>query len=290
MVVFFYSAFSVFGILLIKPLFGLDAINDLSVLTDAHPDANIVHALKFLQVFISVGMFMMPAWFFPKALQLDSTSFLKIKAGFTIKDISFGLGLMIISTPLISWLIYINQSITFPASMAEIEQRLRSAEDAAAQLTNVFIKANSLNGLWLNVIVIALVPAFCEELLFRSTLQQFLMICFNNKHVAVWFTAVLFSSFHMQFFGFLPRLLLGVFLGYMFAYTGSLWVSVIAHFVNNLLALLAGYFKWNEGTIDFLKEDYVFPVYINVLSFILCLGIIYLMHVNQKKEEQTYGS
>ena len=288
MVVFFYSAFSVFGILLLKPVFGLDVLKDFSFLANIATDPKVLDAAKFLQVFSSMGL-IAAAWFFPKALQLDSKSFLKINSGFTLRDISFGLGLIVISAPLISWLIYINGNITFPASIAEIEHQLRSAEDAAAQLTQVFIKADSFNGLLLNIFVVALVPAFCEELLFRGALQQFLNVCFKNKHVAVWSTAIIFSAFHMQFFGFLPRLTLGVFLGYMFAYSGSLWVSVTAHFVNNLLALLAGYYKWNEGTIDYLKEDYVFPVYINVLSFILCIGIIYLMHISQKKEKQTYA-
>ncbi|MEI6594256.1 MAG: type II CAAX endopeptidase family protein [Bacteroidota bacterium] len=288
MVVFFYSAFSVFGMLFLKPLFGIDVMKDFSILSNISTDPKVLNAAKFLQVFISIGLFVVPAWFFPKAIQQDSATFLNIKSRFTFKDISFGLALMIISTPLISWLIYFNGSITFPDSMASIEHLLRAAEDSAAQLTQAFIKTDSFGGLLINIIVVALIPAFCEELLFRGALQQFFVMCFKNKHVAVWTTAIIFSAFHMQFFGFLPRLTLGVFLGYMFAYSGSLWVSVIAHFINNLLALLASYYKWNEGAIDFLKEDYIFPAYINVLSFILCVGIIYLMHFYQKKEEQIY--
>lgn len=287
MVIFFYFSFSVFGILLLKPLFGLDVMSDFSILTNISTDPKILNAAKFLQVFSQIGMFV-PAWFFPKAIQQDSATFLKTKSGFTIKDISFALALIIISTPLISWLVYANESITFPASMADIEHQLRLAEDAAAQLTQAFIKTDSFNGLLLNIFVVALVPAICEEILFRGAMQQFFVMCFKNKHFAVWITATIFSAFHMQFFGFLPRLILGVFLGYMFAYSGSLWVSVIAHFLNNLIALLASFYKWNEGTIDFLKEDFVFPVYINVLSFILCIGIIYLMYKNQKKEELIY--
>ena len=288
MIVFFYSVFSVFGILLLKPVFGIDVMQDISILTNFSSDPKVLNATKFLQVFISIGLFIVPAWFFPKAIQQDSASFLKVNSGFTFKDISFGIALMILSTPLISWLIYINGSVTFPASMAEIEHQLRLAEDAATQLSNAFIKADSFPVFLLNVMVVALIPALCEELLFRGAIQQFFTFCFRNKHFSVWITAIIFSAFHMQFFGFLPRLVLGVFLGYMFAYSGSIWVSVIAHFFNNLMALLASYYKWNDGAIEFLKEDYVFPVYINVLSFILCIGIIYLMHINQKKEEEIY--
>lgn len=288
MVVFFYSTFSVFGILLLKPLFGIDVMGDLTILTNFTTDPKVLNATKFLQVFMSIGIFIIPAWFFPKAIQQDSAKFLKVTSIFSIKDLLLGVSLMIISTPLIAWLIYANESITFPTSMAELEHKLRLAETSAAQLTTAFVKADSFYGFLLNVFVVALIPALCEELLFRGTLQQFFVMCFKNKHVAVWTTAVLFSAFHMQFFGFLPRLALGVFLGYMFVYSGSLWLSVIAHFINNLIALLASYYKWNEGSIDFLKEDFVFPVYINVLSFILCIGIVYLMHKNQKKEEVFY--
>jgi uncharacterized protein len=288
MIVFFYSVFSVFGILLLKPLFGIDVMQDISILANFTTDPKVLNATKFLQVFISIGLFIVPAWFFPKAIQQDSASFLKVNSGFTFKDISFGLALMILSTPLISWLIYFNGSVTFPASMAEIEHQLRLAEEAASQLSNAFVKSDSFPVFLINVLVVALIPAICEELLFRGAIQQFFTFCFRNKHFSVWITAIIFSAFHMQFFGFLPRLVLGVFLGYMFAYSGTIWVSVIAHFFNNLMALLASYYKWNEGTIEFLKEDYVFPVYINVLSFILCIGIIYLMHINQKKEEEIY--
>jgi membrane protease YdiL (CAAX protease family) len=287
MVVFFYSIFSIAGILLYKPLFGIDVLSDLSVLSNYTANPNALRAAKFLQVFISIGAFIIPAWFFPKALQQYPQSFLRVNAGFGIRDLGLGLGLMIISSPLISWLIYVNQNVHLPESMSALESRLKAAEDAAAQLTDAFTRTDSVGGLLVNIFVVALVPAICEELLFRGALLQFVRICFKNKHAAVWSSAIIFSAFHMQFFGFLPRLTLGVFLGYMFVYSRSIWVPVIAHFYNNLLALFASYFKWNEGAVDILKEDYVFPAYITILSFVLCAGILWLMHRYEKNEEIT---
>lgn len=278
------SVFYGLGIFLCKPLFGIDVLSDPGILLNYANNPEALNAVKFLQVFASIGIFIVPAWYFPKAIQQNSTSFLQISSPFAVKDLALGIGVLIISTPLISWLVYANESIAFPASMAQLEQQLKAAEAAAQELTQAFIKTDSISGLVLNMFIVALVPAICEELLFRGTLQQFVALCFRNRYIAVWITAVVFSAFHGQFYGFLPRVALGALLGYMFIYSGSLWVSVIAHFINNALALLANYYHWNDGANEILKEGYVFPVYINVLSFVACIGIVYLMHVNRKKK------
>ena len=88
----------------------------------------------------------------------------------------------------------------------------------------------------------AILPAVGEELLFRGLLQQKLFSCFKNIHISIWITAFLFSALHLQFFGFFPRFLLGALLGYMFYWSGSLWLPIIAHFTNNALALLMSFF------------------------------------------------
>lgn len=284
MVLFFMSVFYGIGITICKYLFDVDIMADPSILYNYNSNPDVLKAVKFLQVFSSIGLFVIPAWYFPKAIQQDSKTFLQITSGFSLKNIGLGIGILIISTPFISWLVYANESIVFPASLAQLEQQLKTAELTAQQLTQAFIKTDSFAGLMINMIIVALVPAICEELLFRGALQQFIAFCFRNRHAAVWSTALIFSAFHGQFYGFFPRLILGAMLGYMFIYSGSLWVSVIVHFINNALALLANYYKWNEGTIDFLKEDYVFPVYVNVLSFALSVGAIYLMYLYRKKK------
>jgi membrane protease YdiL (CAAX protease family) len=289
MILFFMSVFYGVGMLLCKPLFGIDVLSDVSVLYTYTNNPEALQAVKFLQVMASIGMFIIPAWYFPKALQQNPKPFLQVDSGFTINDLLLGIGAMVISTPLIAWLVYINEGVKLPESMAALEQQLRASEELARQLTEAFIKADSFPVLLVNMFIVALLPAVCEELLFRGALQQFMLYCFKYKHFAVWFTAVVFSAFHGQFYGFLPRMVLGALLGYMFLYSGSLWVSVIVHFINNALALLANYYHWNEGATEIFKEGYVFPVYINILSFILSIGLVYLMKKNQHKKTWYNG-
>jgi len=96
--------------------------------------------------------------------------------------------------------------------------------------------------------VIALLAALSEELFFRGILQKVLIECIHNKHIGVWLAAIIFSAFHMQFFGFLPRMLMGVYLGYLFLWSGSLWPGIFAHFLNNGMAVFIVWLA-NRGAI-----------------------------------------
>ena len=289
MVLSFYSLFAVIGFLILKPIFGINVMNDFSILSNFENNATVINALKFLQGIIPIGAFIVPALYFPKAIQQDSKSFLQINT--SVKPIFFlyALAIIIFSMPFISMLIDMNKNISFPTFLSGLENSLRADEEIASKLTKAFLSTDSTAGFLINILVIALIPAICEEFLFRGTLQQFITLCFKNKHIAVWTAAVLFSAFHMQFFGFLPRLILGVFLGYLFAYSGSIWPSVVAHFINNALSLSAEHFKFNESGIDFLKDDFVFPWYLNLLSVVLSCTIIYFMHLHQSRKINYNG-
>ena len=116
---------------------------------------------------------------------------------------------------------------------------------AAAALTERFLQADNFGVLLINIALMALLPAMAEELSFRGTLQQIL----GNKHIAIWVTAIIFSAIHMQFYGFIPRMLIGALLGYMFVWTGSLWIPVLMHFTNNGLAVLA-FYLFDERAVD----------------------------------------
>jgi hypothetical protein len=90
--------------------------------------------------------------------------------------------------------------------------------------------------------LIAIIPAIGEELLFRGVLQRIFTEWFKSAHWGIWISAFLFSAIHMQFFGFLPRMFLGLFFGYLLEATGSLWIPILAHFINNLTGVLLSFF------------------------------------------------
>ncbi len=185
------------------------------------------------------------------------------------------IGIMLCAIPAINLLADLNNRIIFPACMAGLEQQLRAMEEAASVLTERFLQADNLGGLLINIGLMALLPALSEELSFRGTLQQ---VITNHKsqitnHVAVWLTAIIFSAIHMQFFGFIPRMLMGAMFGYIFLWSGSLWIPIIMHFTNNSLAVIAYYTFGQNSSADTIGTGTTW--WLGVLSLILTsLGLL----------------
>lgn len=132
----------------------------------------------------------------------------------------------------------INRSVSFPESMASIENTLRKVQEANEQFVLNLICNSHSGHLWILIIVVALLPAVFEEWFFRGSLQKFLTKKFEKKWIAIVITAVVFSVFHGEFFSLMPRILLGLVLGYVYFYTQNLWYPIIIHFVNNLASIV----------------------------------------------------
>jgi membrane protease YdiL (CAAX protease family) len=158
--------------------------------------------------------------------------------------ISFAL--MPVALPLVNWLAGINEGLVFP--VAAVHDWMRASEDEAQKLTEAFLHMPTVWHLVFNLLMFGVVPAVGEELIFRRLIQRSLAQRLGNVHVAVWVSAALFSAIHMQFFGFVPRLMLGAGLGYLFAFGGRLAYPVVAHFVNNAMAVVLVYGQ-ADGTI-----------------------------------------
>jgi predicted HTH transcriptional regulator len=156
-------------------------------------------------------------------------------------------------------------------------------------LTEAFLKMETPGELIGNLIMIGLLPAIGEELFFRGILQRIFVDWSKSKHWGVWITAIIFSAVHMQFLGFVPRLLLGALLGYLYVWSGSLWLPIIAHFVNNAAAVILTYIYSNDiisinpnniGTDD----ENILPVVISALLCVFLLTIIYRGEKNAEAE------
>lgn len=279
--VFMYT-FALLGLFLSYLLFGINVFTDPTWLNDlSNPD--VIKTLQLSQTLSSLGAFMIPALYFPKSIGLQPMTFLRAEGNIKPKYILAGLLLLVLSSPFISWLVYANQQVTLPSSFSAWEAKLKAAEETAARLTKAFTTADSFGGLWLNLVVVALVPAVCEEFLFRGALMRFIMLCFRNRHFAVILSAVLFSAVHGQFYGFIPRMVLGILLGYIALGSSSLWPSVIVHFVNNAIATIGMYYQWDTNGPEIFKTEYVFPVYVNVLSALATAALVYWFIAAWKK-------
>lgn len=156
-----------------------------------------------------------------------------------------------VSYPAIAVIAQWNEQIVLPDSLTGVENWMRQMEDAAKDVTDLFLSGETLSDLFLNLLIIAAAAAFVEELFFRGALQQLIEKWLRNGHVAVWTAAFIFSAIHLQFYGFFPRLIMGAVLGYLFLYSRNLWIPMLYHFVNNAAVVVITYF-WGES--NFLEQ------------------------------------
>ena len=157
----------------------------------------------------------------------------------------------IVALPAASVMAKWNDGMVFPAALSGLEAKFREMEDSARAVTDSFLSGNSIGDLLINVAIVGVAAAVVEEVFFRGGLQQLLSKWFGNGHVAVWITAFIFSVIHLQFYGFIPRLFMGVILGYLFYYSRNLWVPIFYHLVNNALIVIINFF-WGET--QFMKN------------------------------------
>ncbi len=162
--------------------------------------------------------------------------------------------ILLVGMPFISLLSQINQMLVFPDWLSGVEQWMQSSEESAKATTELLLKGTSAWDYLGNILFIGVFAAVAEEVFFRGVLQQLLIKLFKNIHSGVWMGAFIFSMMHMQFYGFLPRIILGAMLGYLFAYSKNLWIPIIVHFLNNLLVVTFNFF-FKESTIyQYLEE------------------------------------
>ena len=208
-------------------------------------------SLKWLQFVQTVATFLIPPVLCAWLWDADRRPFAWLKMDKRVDGSLFALAvaIMICAVPAINLLADLNSRIALPESMAAWEAKMKSMEAAAAALTERFLQVDNLGGLIINLGLMAFLPALSEELSFRGTLQQLIAKSQElraKSHMAIWITAIIFSAIHMQFYGFIPRMLMGAMFGYVFVWTGSLWVPIVMHFTNNALAVIVYYIVANS--------------------------------------------
>jgi membrane protease YdiL (CAAX protease family) len=199
--------------------------------------------LVLLSAFYSLfGFLIIPFLYLSLVKREDSVKFLipEKKIRFTPSLLSVILVFALL--PVTALLIKINQEITFPIWLSELESYFRKGEEDAARLTSVLLSFRNVDDVFIAIVVMAIIPGIVEELFFRGIIQSQLQVILKNVHYAIWFAAFLFSFFHFQFYGLVPRLMLGSLLGYIFLWTKNIWYACLAHVVNNLLSILGAYY------------------------------------------------
>lgn len=209
--------------------------------------ADGINLMRLNQAAGAIGLFILPSITFPHFLGQPTAEFLKTDKNPKILLLLFLAAYILMQLPWINVLSAWNNSLEWGGAFEEMYRMMREKEDAAALMIEKLLTMPDWINLVFTLVVVALIPALGEELLFRGNVQTILSQRFGT-HVGIWITAFIFSFIHFQFFGFFPRLFLGALLGYVFYFTGSLWYAIAVHFTNNAGAVLA-YYAFQHGII-----------------------------------------
>lgn len=236
------------GLLIAVPIFGGDIFDKLSMVSNPST-VEMINFSKYLQLVSQLGFFIVPSLIFAFLVNKKISQYLKINVNISGFTLVLTIALTFLGMPFINWLAELNSGLQLPESMKSIEEWMKTTEENAKVLVEKFLEVETIGGLLINIFIIAIIPAIGEEFLFRGVLQRLFHDWSKNIHIAVFVTGFLFSFIHFQFYGFLPRMLLGVIFGYLFAWSGSLWIPIAAHFVTNAFAVIAFYLL-NKGLIE----------------------------------------
>jgi len=269
--------FSIIGLLAGMLFYGKGFSSFLSMISQPESSADRVF-LYFFQFINQLGTLFLPPLLFAFLFSSNSKQYLKLnRAPLAAVILLAGISIYTI-LPFVNWLTEINKQMVFPQALTGIGDWMKAKEMQADQMTNFFLRVKSPAGLAVNLFVIALIPALGEELLFRGLLQRLLNEWTRSIPAGVILTAFIFSAIHLQFFGFLPRFLLGLMLGIMLEITQSLWVPMVAHFVNNATLVILFYLHYN-GFIAIKMENFgsSHSYLVIFLSLLVTSGLFYWM-------------
>ncbi len=187
---------------------------------------------------------------------------------------------VVVNSPIGEW----NQQIKLPAFLSSVEAALQAMEEKMKVITEFLIEFDSFGAFLVGIIVIAVIPAIGEELVFRGLIQNHLFRITKNIHVAIWVAAFIFGAIHMQFYGLSPRMMLGVLFGYLYYFSGKLSYAMLAHFFNNGIAVVAVYMH-QLGKIDYdIDSEESILWYQVLISAIVLILLLFAFQRNVKKE------
>lgn len=219
--------------------------------------------------------FCIPAWFTARFSTDHPWRFLGIIESVTIRPFLGVLIVYVLALPAMNQLIEWNQSIHLPEWASGMESMLRDLEEEANDATGKMLQIDTPWELISTIFVVGIVTGFSEELFFRGTLQKIFMQSKILPWCAIWATAFIFSAMHFQFFGFIPRLIMGAFFGYVFMWSGSLWPAVFAHALNNSLVVVSAYISGGDlgSGIDSFGVSAIDEFPVTALFSILATGL-----------------
>ncbi|GGK74504.1 lysostaphin resistance A-like protein [Rufibacter glacialis] len=271
------------GMLLVKVVFGygLMEITNMLARPADYPDSRsalvlfqgVVHlvgftgaSLAFLRIYVpGAALYLSPRPTVPFYLLLGSAV------------------LLLVIMPAASWVVHWNANVDFPAFLEAFERWARAKEDALRELTLELTKINTVPQLLLGLVVFAVLPAIGEELVFRGIVQQELERWWKNPHLAIWGAAIIFGVIHMQFYGVVPRIMLGLLFGYLYWWSGNIWVPIIGHFMNNGFMVLMMFLAQRQAVTINVESTEPESWTMSLVSLGLSIALLYSLYAGFRR-------
>lgn len=243
-----------------------------------------VQAIRILQLVSTFFIFFLPAYFTALIVQKKPMKFLGFNKYFSPRQVLLAIGIMLVSLPLVGALSELNKIIPVPASYAKFFQEL---EDTYEKQVEVLSRITGFKDYLISLLVMALGPAIFEETFFRGGMQNLLQRWTLKPWLAIAITSIVFSAIHFSYYGFIPRVALGVVLGLLYYYSGSIWLAIAGHFFNNALVVTQIYYLTRQGksVADAMNESY--PIWIGAIALVVVAGLFFVYRNISEKDRRA---
>lgn len=277
----------IIGVFVLTAIWGnADILNEIITLDQATgytPDR--WYKIIILQAISHLFTFLIPSLIFWVSLERKKMSAFYLQSRDSYKDLIPVFFLTITLMPFTGLVAEWNEAMKLPEGLSGVEHWMRENETTLARLTDFLLSFQTIPELFVAIVVIAVIPAIGEEVLFRGILQRKLAGHWANVHLAIWLSAFIFSTIHFQFFGFFPRLFLGALFGYLYFWTGRLAIAIFAHFVNNAVTVvLMWLYRQKLLNIDIASDDAI-PLWAGMASLAVSSWLLWVVYKAWPKPE-----
>ena len=247
-------------------------------------------AMRIAAVMQSLFQLIVPAIATAMIVTRRPATFLAIDRRIDLRLLLLAAAALITATPMMNRLISLNEAVTLPDSLAWLEQSLKQMEEQAAATIAVMQGGTSVGDLVMNILIIGVLAGLGEELFFRGTFLRLMTTGRINPHIAVWTVAIVFSAVHLQFYGFVPRTLLGAYFGYLVVWTRCLWIPVIIHALNNIIYVSSEWAAARQGLDESAINGYDGNLLVNAASVIITAALLIVIYRLMPREEKMTGN
>jgi hypothetical protein len=230
-----------------------------------------VNSARLMQMFGTLVLMFLPALIFAKIVNGKPLDYLGLKNKFNLTQLGLVIAIAIAALFLSGGLGELNKLIPIPH---KLELKFKAMEDTYAEQVMIIGNMKTFADYIISLIMIAILPALFEEILFRGALQKLLANWLQNPHIAIIITSFLFSAVHASYYGFLPRMGLGLLLGYLYYYSKSIWLNITMHFINNGIAITALYWATQKGQSAKDAMDESYPLWVGGIALIAVVGLM----------------